>query len=356
MFLKLVAKRKARPTLSRSRGISQVSYDLPSKSGSGSTVSCGESSGRSHSIQFVNNCGFGNPSLRQTNGQTISGPSANFAGPVAGGIGFLDQGLSQLVAAQWDIIFGAGVFSSLKDVPRLGNVRRPAVFAHIPAPLIKRKVYNNRVTHGFWNVAPASVVVTFCPTPPSWFRSPSTTPPIASATSPISTAHASPSPAEGSLGGAAFLVLFIVAIVFIRRRRAREAEARMPQRQEPFVVNPTWVLPSPTTPEATHSHLSLPDRARPRTIPVVTQQMSMPNLATQYRARMLRPRASTVGSVLARTETRGSREQSDPDVGSSRSESGVPGAWRPRIDILGVRHQRAEGLGPGQPQTSFWAE
>jgi hypothetical protein len=151
-------------------------------------------------------------------------------------------------------------------------------------------------------------------------------------------------------------VLFIVAIVFIRRRRAREAEARMPQRQEPFVVNPTWVLPSPTTPEATHSHLSLPDRARPRTIPVVTQQMSMPNLATQYRARMLRPRASTVGSVLARTETRGSREQSDPDVGSSRSESGVPGAWRPRIDILGVRHQRAEGLGPGQPQTSFWAE
>ncbi|KAJ7503677.1 hypothetical protein B0H11DRAFT_1974380 [Mycena galericulata] len=164
----------------------------------------------------------------------------------------------------------------------------------------------------------------------------------------------------GALGGAAFLFLAFTAFIWMRRRHTREIEARIPERQVPFVVNPTWVLSSPTTPEGTHSHLSLPDRARPRTIPAVVPQQSMPNLATQYRTRMLRPRASTVGggSVigLERTETAGSRERSDTAVGLNRSDSSV---WRPRIDILSARHHRAESAGPAEPQSpmeSFWAE
>ncbi|KAJ7676550.1 hypothetical protein DFH06DRAFT_1466040 [Mycena polygramma] len=155
----------------------------------------------------------------------------------------------------------------------------------------------------------------------------------------------------GAIGGAAFLFLVFIAFVYIRRRRARQYAARMPVRQEPFIVNPTWVLASPTS-DGTQSHLSLPDRARPRTIPVA-HQMSLPDLATQYRStRVLRPRAYTVGAdVLARTETR----ESDSGL-PMRSESSV---WRPRIDILGARQQRTDVLGTGQqpqrPMDSFWA-
>ncbi|KAJ7105846.1 hypothetical protein C8R44DRAFT_886308 [Mycena epipterygia] len=165
----------------------------------------------------------------------------------------------------------------------------------------------------------------------------------------------------GAIGGAVFLALVFIVLVCIRRRHARALEARMSQRQVPFVVNPTWVLASPTTLEGGHSqsHLSLPDRARPRTVPVVAHQLSMPNLATQYRTRVLRPRASTVGSAtLARTETKESaRARSEAvAVGPTRSESSV---WRPRIDISSTRQTHTEGPGPGHPQSpmdSFWAE
>ncbi|KAF8172950.1 hypothetical protein K438DRAFT_1981143 [Mycena galopus ATCC 62051] len=211
-----------------------------------------------------------------------------------------------------------------------------------------------------------------CPRPPTFLHTPLSEPLIPFTTSPTFVAHFPPSPSEstspptrlllqirenhtgqllgaelgGTLGGATFLLLLVIAFIFMRRRRARQLEDRLPQRQEPFIVNPTWVLGSPTTPEGARSQLSLPDRARPRTVPV-THQMSMPDLSTQYRSRVLRPRADTVGSILGRTETRESQDQ---------SESGV---WRPRIDIFAARQQRMEGAGPSQPQTpmdSFWVQ
>lgn len=148
------------------------------------------------------------------------------------------------------------------------------------------------------------------------------------------------------------MLVLVLALLYIRRRRARAAEARMPQRQIPFVVNPTWVLASPTS-ATSGSHLSLPDRARPRTVPVVAPQISLPNLGTQYRTRVFtRPRASTVGegSVVAGAsmETVDSRDRAKSDsaltsTGGTGSDSAV---WRPRIDILAARQQRAEGRQP----------
>ncbi|KAJ7128791.1 hypothetical protein C8R43DRAFT_1240216 [Mycena crocata] len=184
----------------------------------------------------------------------------------------------------------------------------------------------------------------------------------------------------GSLGGAALLLLLFIVFVCLRRRRARELASRLPTRQEPFIINPTWILPSPTSPQsgtASASHLSLPDHARPRNVPAAAlpQQMSMPNLAAQYRSTTrlvpLRPRASTVGtgpggalartepagSTLVRTETAGSREQTTGSDVGSRGESSI-NVWRPRIDILGARHHRprTEGGDSGIPMQSFWAE
>jgi len=350
--------------------------------------------GSAHSIQFVNNCGFGTPFLRQSDGQALSGSSANKSGPLVEGIAFLEQGFCgsasnlRCTALEIRLAGPAENCSYVRILQTAFSVPVSFVFSQGCSSFGQclNQACRPRILE--CSARDASAVVTFCPEPPSLFHLPPTTPSISSTTSPISTAHASPSPFDvpptprrflhrresqtskllgaelgGTIGGAALLLLLFIAFVFIRRRRARQIEARMPQRQEPFIVNPTWVLPSPTTPEGAHtgSHLSLPDRARPRTVPFA-HQMSLPNLSTtQYRTRVLRPRASTVGSgsVLARTETRGSREESDTvdvGVGPTRSESSV---WRPRIDILAARQQRTEGSGPAPPQTpmdSFWAE
>ncbi|KAJ7752194.1 hypothetical protein DFH07DRAFT_1061715 [Mycena maculata] len=350
---------------------------------------CDRKIGDVHAVEFVNHCGFGTPSLlHPIQGQLLSGRSS-LSGPLVRGIGFLDQGacgsIPNLNCTSLDINLGGGESQS-SYVRILGiSFSVPVSFSYSRGCSSSGQCLDQTCSRHLLEcrAGDASVLVTFCPKGSSLFPPHSTTFPGRPTTSPISAVHrrsllisptSSPSPrfleirasntgrilgAElgGALGGAAFLLLVFIVFVWMRRRRARDIEARMPERQVPFVVNPTWVLASPTTPEGTHSHLSLPDRARPRTIPAVTPQLSMPNLATQYRPRVLRPRASTVGggSVLARTESAGSREQSDT-VGVNRSESSV---WRPRIDILSARQHRAEGSGPGQPpipMDSFWAE
>ncbi|KAJ6595203.1 hypothetical protein DFH09DRAFT_1136417 [Mycena vulgaris] len=327
--------------------------------------SCGEGNAGGRSVDFVNNCGFGTPVLSPApSARRLSGPSANF-------IGFLDQGscgsatnsncTSLEIKLESDNV-------SIRILPTPFSVPVSFVFSRgcSSSGQCLNQTCPRRVLE--CRARDASILVTFCPSL-SLFPPPSTTPPSAPTTSPaspsLSPAFTSASfrssrlaslltsratnpnqllGAElgGALGGAAFLLLVFIAAVCIRRRSSRET-ARIPPPQVPFVVNPTWVLASPNSPDgAAHSHLSLPDRARPRTLPVA-HQMSMPNLATQYRMRVLRPRASTVGAggPLARTET----GESEPAVGPTRSESSV---WRPRIDILGARPQRAE--------QSFWAE
>ncbi|KAJ7453486.1 hypothetical protein FB451DRAFT_1565606 [Mycena latifolia] len=365
--------------------------------------SCNGRDGHEQSIRFVNKCGSGTASLFQpVNGRVLSGASANFTGPLLGGIGFLDQGFCgsapNLNCTSVEINLGSKGLS-LRILATPFSV--PVSFVFSEGCSSPRQCLNPTCPRHLLEcrARDASAVVTFCPTPPSLSPPPSTVPQISSTTSRISAAPAVPpaptwtsSPptrpvshlaarasnmgrllgAElgGAIGGAAFLLVLFIAVLCLRRRRARDVEARMPQRQTPvpFVVNPTWVLASPTS--ATDSHLSLPDRARPRTVPVVAHQTSLPNLApqtqislpnlrsaTQYRARMLRPRASTVGagSVLTRTETGGSRDRSHSDsaagVGLARSGS-ESAVWRPRIDILGSRQQQHRE----RAEQSFWAE
>ncbi|KAJ6607586.1 hypothetical protein B0H10DRAFT_2071080 [Mycena sp. CBHHK59/15] len=355
--------------------------------------SCGQGPSRpTHSVQFVNNCGFGIPSLVQfSDGKILTGPLSNYTGDSVRAIGFLDQGLcgstSNLNCTSLDINLGA-------------SERNTSYIAVLHAPFSVPVSYTfsqGCSTSGLCldqtcprdplecNAPDANVFVTFCPAAASSPHPPTTSFPISSTTLPPlptpaslpaeSTSSISPPTATtlsarantstgkllgaelaGSLGGALFLLLLILAFLWVRRLNAERAEARMPQRQIPFVVNPTWVLPSPTTPGAqSSSHLSLPDRARPRTIPVVLHQVSLPNLASQYRTRVPRPRASTVGSPwLARTESRG-RSTSEA-AGSMRSD-GESSVWRPRIDVLGSRYH-AENSGPVQSQPwndSFWA-
>ncbi|KAJ7087100.1 hypothetical protein C8R44DRAFT_991388 [Mycena epipterygia] len=348
-----------------------------------------ESTERSHSVQFINNCGFGAPSLQSTDGQLLSGASVNFSGKFVRGIGFLDQGTcgsattSNCTSLEINLEGNSSHVRILKT-----HFSVPVSFVFSQGCSSSGQCLNQACSRHLLECRSrdASVSVTFCPKSPVLFPPPSTTPAISPTTSPKSGARSLSSQSTsypssrlssrlvprasntrrllgaelgGTIGGAVFLALVFIAVVCIRRRHARALEARMPQRQVPFVVNPTWVLASPTTLEGgqSQSHLSLPDRARPRTVPVVAHQMSMPNLATQYRTRVLRPRASTVGSAtLTRTETRESaRAQSEAvAVGPTRSESSV---WRPRIDILSARQTRTEGPGhPQSPMDSFWAE
>ncbi|KAJ7019248.1 hypothetical protein C8F04DRAFT_350754 [Mycena alexandri] len=353
---------------------------------SSSTSSSAGPTKHTGSVRFLNHCGFGTPTMIQPNGRSLSGGSANFP---RRGIVFLDQGFcgpaEDLNCTALEINLGGadsnGSFVRIRSLATPFSV--PVSFIFSGGCSSTGQCLNKTCLPQILECSArdASAVVTFCPAPVAPSEPPSTTRRRFFTTSPTSTGEVpllslawnSHPPAHllvgrarktskllgaalgGALGGAAFLLLTFVAIVCIRRRRAGRFEARLPQPQVPFVVNPTWVLASPTTAEGSHSHLSLPDRARPRTIPLVPHQASMPNLATQYRTRVLRPRASTVGSVLARTETSGAREPSAPVVYGrptrSHSESSM---WRPRIDILGSR-QRAEGSGPAQAMNSFWA-
>ncbi|KAK7036375.1 hypothetical protein R3P38DRAFT_3184160 [Favolaschia claudopus] len=126
-----------------------------------------------------------------------------------------------------------------------------------------------------------------------------------------------------------------------------------PNRQRPRVIITSAI------PEDNHnnyadadsnSSLSLPLHNYPRTLPVA-HQISMPNLATQYRTRVLRPHASTYGAVgrpqyqpyestvMTASRDRRRREEDIMGVGPMGSESSV---WRPRVDILAARRQNAE--------------
>ncbi|KAF7300201.1 hypothetical protein MKEN_01343900 [Mycena kentingensis (nom. inval.)] len=119
-----------------------------------------------------------------------------------------------------------------------------------------------------------------------------------------------------SLGGASVLALLIIAVVYIRRRRRAAAAARFPVRQEPFVVNPTWVE-TPTSPTGGGpSLLSLPERARPRPIPVVVHQISMPELSHSAGS------GGSTGSFGARFSPTRSRKVGRPRGNTVGSESG----------------------------------
>ncbi|KAJ7176950.1 hypothetical protein C8R46DRAFT_1213522 [Mycena filopes] len=361
---------------------------------------CGESSARgltggTRFVEFLNRCDFGTVQVASTRTLSFSfdlqsdvAPTSNqkvselSTAPFQSGIVFLDQGFcgppEDLNCTAVEI--NLGETSSVRILPTPFSV--PVSFGFSGGCSLAGECLDQTCPPQILECSArdASVVVTFCPTPEGLSQPPSTSRQLFSATSPIFTgkvpllssawtsrpsghllvARASKkgkllgAALGGTLGGLAFLLLVLAAITYyIRRRRARRFEARLPQPQVPFVVNPTWVLASPTTPEG--SHLSLPDRARPRTVPVVAHQASMPNLSraptTQYRTRVLRPRASTVGTEASESRE---REQSEPVVRSrsarSQSESSV---WRPRIDILGSR-QRAEESSRGV-EGSFWA-
>ncbi|KAF7346993.1 hypothetical protein MVEN_01452200 [Mycena venus] len=362
---------------------------------------CEEGVGSVHSLQLVNNCGFGNPSLIQSNGQTLSGSSANNSGTLVEGLAFLDQGscgsTPNLSCTFIEIKLGGESNASyIRMLQTPFSVPVSFVYALLSRVFLLRSMYADLVyPYTLDATDPETGLNQTCRPQILECRAPDRCcdilpeafefgPPTIHDT--LNLLHHHPLPlafftegrakranswgAElgGTIGGATLLLFLVIGFIYLlRRRRERlieEFEARLPQRQEPFVVNPTWVLGSPTTPEgAAQSHLSLPDRARPRTVVPFTHQMSLPNLSTtqQYRTRVLRPRASTVGSgsVLARTEDSREQSQADamvPDVAPTPSESSV---WRPRIDILAARQQRTEVSGPAPPpipMQSFWAE
>ncbi|KAJ7248988.1 hypothetical protein C8J57DRAFT_1357379 [Mycena rebaudengoi] len=359
---------------------------------------CDEKSGFSPTVRVVNNCETGTLSLvSQSKLHRISARSLILERTILRGFVFLDNGQcgfpTNMNCTAVQLILD--VHNS--SITPFGSFSVPVSYGFIHGCLSSKLCLHRPCLRDPLNCAApdASLLVTFCPVSASSSSAPRRNPSTDSSatTSPTLPTHPSVSLSNlpssrwahlhprahasandllgaelgGSLGGAFLLLLLFIGIMRIRRHNAQRAAAEsLPQPHEPFVVNPTWVLASPTSPDGTRSQLSLPDRARPRT--TVVHQTSVPNLPSQYRTRVFRPRASTVGgpwvhrtassvSVAGTTgseKVAGSRARSHSDTVGSLPSGSDTGMWRPRVDVLGSR-VRAETSAPvPPPQASFW--